>query len=252
MDEAIEKERLKIAEKEAWKARKKLQRLREKESKTLYQRVQNREQCWADNRAALSPSDLANLMRRQEDFLEIALVVEQIIDKLKPDCKIGPPDGLLFPDLFFLEVQEYVKKTNPDNRIIWHPSEAEFVELYDPAERKACPGLLELFHDADKDWFDFGAYTKFSDDVLDAFSRALIEYLDGYQDENFDPKIAQEIRASWQARHPRRELTNTIIMEADSLEDRRRKEEAWAEKGLSEQQMDALRTIRTNSIRYGI
>src|ERR1700731_2539972 len=87
--------------------RKRLQRRREAAAKDLYQRSQDRQQFWADNRSKLKPEQIADLETRQAEFLALAYQVDLVTKDLCQGSPIGPPDGLPFADVLFQEVREY-------------------------------------------------------------------------------------------------------------------------------------------------
>jgi hypothetical protein len=192
MNPEIEKERLQDAEREAAKARKRLQRLREKEAKNLYERSHDRKQFWADNRAALKPEALQDLERRQAEFLPLCQQVQDIIDGLQmANAKVGPPDGLPYPDYLFEEVEEYVQSSG-NCRAVHHINEQEFTRIHHRDE----PDVRELLYQTDLEWYEFGIFSRFTHDTLYAFLQAVAEYIDKHKDDpdfDFDPDTTAKV-----------------------------------------------------------
>ena len=190
MNPEIEKQRLQEAEREASRARKRLQRQREKQAKTLYERAKNREQFWADNRAALKPEEVKELERRQAEFLPLIRSVQDVIDGLNlPGAKIGEPDGLPYPDVLFEEVEDYLRQTG-NCRGIHHVDEEEFASIHRPDEQK----IRECFYQVDFEWYTYGIFTRFPHYTLRHFVSAVARYIKEHPgDPDFDPEIAQKI-----------------------------------------------------------
>jgi hypothetical protein len=190
MNPEIEKERLQDAEREAAKARKRLQRLREKEAKNLYERSHDRKQFWTDNRATLDPKELEDLERRQAEFLPLWQQVEDVIEGLA-NAKIGLPNGLPYSDALFDEVEEYVQSSG-NCRAVHHIDEQEFARIHHPDE----PDVRELLYQTDPEWYEFGIITRFTHDTLYAFLQAVAEYIDKHKDDpdfDFDPDTTAKV-----------------------------------------------------------
>jgi hypothetical protein len=177
------------------------QRAAVKTAQVVYETSKNQQQFWADNRAKLDPTDLQVLEARQAEFLGVALMVQDVTNRLKAGVHIGPENGLPYPDILYEEVQAWQQATNPQHRIVWHPILAEFADLHKPDNKV----LLDLFRSADEPWFLYGFYTKFQEGVLDKFVEVVTAFIEeNLNHEAFDPEISRDILAAHAKRHPSR------------------------------------------------
>jgi hypothetical protein len=172
-----------------------------------YIRNYGREKFWLKNRTELTPDQLADLESRQTEFCLLAAKVQEIIDQLRPGVQIGPDrciDYLVYPDVVYEDLKLWLEKTNPNDRVIHHPNDQQFANLHEDYSNNAK--VLALFSSADPEWFKFGVYTRFDNDVWGKFLNVVGSYLDACPyDENFDPEIVKNILADRDALTPDRE-----------------------------------------------
>ena len=230
--------------------RKRNQRARENAAKRLHERSKSRAEMWQENREALTPSEIADLEARQAEFAYLAYMVKEVTDNLAPDSEIGPPEGLPFFDVLFVEVQEHLDKTNPINprvrRIVWHPSPAEFSELHLPDNKN----LLDMFSSADPEWFSYGYYTRFQDGVVDEFVRVVADFI--RQNPNhpeIDSDIAASILAERAKREPRRPVQAAVRNTPEDYRTPNGSEPEWVERQLQRERMQSLRAMHAQDSR---
>jgi hypothetical protein len=219
--------------------RKRNQRARENAAKRLHERSKSQGQMWQENRQALTPEQLAELLDRQAEFVYLASAVNEVIDGLKDGALIGPPDGLEFPDALFEEVMAYDVRTNPKHKLVIHLFGEEFINLHAPENVQ----ILELISSGDKDWWLYGAYTKFSHTTIDAFIKVVADFIRQNPDhEAFDPIISQRILAARSLREPRKTASVVRnISEEDRIPDG--SEESWVEKKNNEERLRSARDL---------
>ena len=250
MNPEIEQQRIKDAEREAAKARKRLQRLREKEAKGLYERSHDRRQFWSDNQASLDPKELEELLRRQAEFLPLWQQVQDIIDGLQTaNAKIGQPDGLPYPDCLFEEVEECVQSSG-NLRAVHHISEQDFTKIHHPEEQE----VRELLYQTDPEWFQFGIYTRFTYDVLEAFLQAVAGYIDTHKDDpdfDFDPAVMEKILTMRRGHTPIPVVASSceqIVDNGEAFERDIEKQYRSAEKKIDQERLETLKNLSKEPI----
>jgi hypothetical protein len=174
----------------AWAQRKTAQRAREKAAEDLFALAQDRPKFLEHNRAALKPEELAELERRQAEFLEYFGIVSELIEKLNTGAVVGEPSGLPYPDIAYQETKEYILRTS-GTRFVFRPSAEEFVNIH---EVESNPKILQAFRDADPDFFTFGFFTVFTHACWIEFLNCLAKYIKEHPaDPMFDQAIAAKV-----------------------------------------------------------
>jgi hypothetical protein len=160
---------------------------------------------WARNRATLTPEQLVDLEERQQHFVILAYLADQIVQGLPKGLPMGPQpdgsDGLPYADCLFTELQEFNLQTNPANYIVGCFTAAELVNLYAADNEK----ILALFIERDLEYIKFGFRTRFRFNEWDAFVGVVAKYIRLHPDHpDFCPDISKQIIAEYEKLHPKR------------------------------------------------
>jgi hypothetical protein len=219
--------------------RKRLQRRREAAAKLLHVRSQNRAQFWADNRAALKPAELQALEARQDEFVRLASQVNEVIDGLKSDSAIGPPDGLPFIDVLFEEMQAYVARTNPTGRLVLHLSPEEFSQAYEPENAE----IIKLLN-FDEDYWLYGAYTMFKHTTCEDYVRVCADFIRANPGHlEIDESIAADILAERAKREPRRPVQAVVRNTPEDYRSPDGSEPEWVELQNDKERLRSMRDL---------
>jgi hypothetical protein len=168
-----------------------------------------RQTVWDKNRALLSTEELSSLTLRQQETACLASFIQEFLDVLplppskflKMGSEFDGPDGvggLMHLDYFFLDCLEFIARTNPNNRVIFTPSPAEFVD----AHKKCNQIILDSFTEADFEYFKYGFICRLRTAQWESFVDAIKVYIDTHCDENIEFEIAAQIIELWHSSHP--------------------------------------------------
>ena len=219
--DAFDRERLqgfKMTPAKRRRNRKYQQEFRDRQKEKLERRFEILTQAgvWTSNRSTLTPEQLQDFESRQARFASLGCSMKETVEGLKTGKYVGPPDGLLFPDLLYREAKTFRTQTDVQPSIdkprliegltvgifsrheVWHPSPDEFVGMQHPDEKR----ILAMFASVDPDWFTYGFYTRLQTYMWDEFLEAIVGYFHSRPgDENIDWTLANEAIAEWQEIH---------------------------------------------------
>jgi hypothetical protein len=165
---------------------------------------------WARNRAKFTTEELTALEARQDLFIRFAIQVQDVIDGLS-SRKIGPPDGLPFPDSLYDEcIAGGFVGANEGGKLVFHEMGEGFSNLYRDISCKSSKFITESI---DAPWYKFGIYTRFLTDTWGRFVDVVAAYIQAHpDDENLDKNITEKIIAERQKRQPRRPVDTLLSL----------------------------------------